>query len=209
MKLRKTLAASIASLALAFGAVAPAWATGTMTVYGTDQPASSYWFHQNGLDCEEASAELVIRLTGHGYYNQQTVENWAQGAGIYVPGKGSLWSGEPTILKHYGVPNVSEGSHSITTVENYLASGQYVIAAVDGEEIWNKYFGWTVQADPGVQDHAVLVAQVVTNTDTSDDWNNYVLLIDTGNPQGSYERVPLSTFKDAWSKSGYQVTVAG
>ena len=76
------------------------------------------------------------------------------------------------------------------TVEQDLAGGHNVIAALNAETIWNYPQG----GNRTTPDHAV----VVTGVDTR---NNIVHLNDSGTPNGRDEQIPMATFSQAWATS--------
>ncbi|MBV8293390.1 MAG: hypothetical protein JOY55_16545, partial [Mycobacterium sp.] len=76
-------------------------------------------------------------------------------------------------------------------LEQDLAGGHKVIAALNAETIWSYPPG---DGDRTTPDHAV----VVTGIDTG---NNIVHLNDSGTPNGRNEQIPLATFSQAWLTS--------
>jgi uncharacterized protein YvpB len=83
-------------------------------------------------------------------------------------------------------------------MEQELAGGRRVIAAINAETIWNYPQG---QGQRTNADHAV----VVTGVDTR---NNIVHLNDSGTPNGRNEQIPLATFTRAWATSNNLLIVA-
>ena len=77
------------------------------------------------------------------------------------------------------------------TLEQDLAGGHKVIAALNAETIWNYPPG---NGDRTTPDHAV----VVTGVDTG---ANIVHVNDSGTPDGRNEQIPMATFSQAWTTS--------
>ena len=76
-------------------------------------------------------------------------------------------------------------------LEQDLAGGHKVIAAVNAETIWNYPPGKGQRTNA---DHAVDVTGVDTRTDI-------VPLNDSGTPNGRDEQIPMATFTQAWATS--------
>jgi hypothetical protein len=74
-------------------------------------------------------------------------------------------------------------------MEQDLAGGHKVIAAVNAETIWNYPAG---QGQRTQADHAVVVTGVDTGADI-------VHLNDSGTPNGRNEQIPMATFTQAWA----------
>ena len=121
---------------------------------------------------------------------------------------GTCWPDVVTLLKLYGVDAVisdkanlrNRRSRGIEEVEQLLGQGHAVIVGVNAERIWGDPIA--VEGRPGnpVSDHAV----VMTGIDTT---NNVVHLIDSGDPKGRDEQIPLELFMKSWDTSGEMVIV--
>jgi hypothetical protein len=74
-------------------------------------------------------------------------------------------------------------------LEQDLAGGRKVIAALNAETIWNYPAG---QGNRTEADHAVVVTGVDTRSDI-------VHLNDGGTPNGRDEQIPMATFAQAWA----------
>ena len=102
------------------------------------------------------------------------------------------------LLQKYGVQSELTTGNTMPALEQDLAAGRKVIAAVNAETIWNYPLG------PGQRtsaDHAVVVTGVDTRADI-------VHLNDSGTPNGRNEQIPLTTFTRAWATGNDLLIVA-
>jgi hypothetical protein len=128
----------------------------------------------------------------------------------YNPSAGTPLQDAPELLKDYGVTARYVDDTSATAsgapgtgmgiLEQDLASGDKIIASVDGPEIWTAAGDPTDVTDTHTADHAV----VVTGVDTT---KGIVYLNDSGVPNGGAEAVPVSAFEQAWGTSGDAMVV--
>jgi uncharacterized protein YvpB len=95
------------------------------------------------------------------------------------------------LLQKHGIQSDLTTGNSMGTVEQDLAGGHKVIAALNAETIWNYPAG---DGDRTTPDHAVVVTGVDTGTNT-------VHLNDSGTPDGRNEQIPVATFSQAWAAS--------
>jgi hypothetical protein len=196
-------AASLVALTAAVESVRSAHASTGITasnadhqvgMYGDPAAAAPFWRLQHSGDCGEmAVADVVGQITGHEPTERQITslaENTSSttGAGpMYHRRGGTDISDLPVLLAHYGIHS-SLGHPTIGGLEQDLAQGHKVIAAVNAETIWNT---------PGnhyVDNHVV----VVTGVDTK---AGVVHLNDSGIKSGRDEQVSLTTFEKAWATS--------
>jgi Peptidase_C39 like family len=163
-------------------------------VYGNPQAAAAYWRYQHQEDCGlMAVADVVGQLTG-----REPSQLGIELRGIFTPSEshgGDVYFFDGTspqdmvmLLQHYGVQSNLTTGNSMETLEQDLADGHKVIAALNAETIWN------IQGQRTAPDHAV----VVTGVDTG---NNIVHLNDSGTPNGRDEQIPMATFTQAWGTS--------
>jgi uncharacterized protein YvpB len=94
-------------------------------------------------------------------------------------------------LQKYGIQSDLTTANTLGALEQDLAGGHKVIAAVNAETIWNYPPGKGHRTDA---DHAVVVTGVDTRT-------NIVHLNDSGTPNGRDEQIPMATFTHAWATS--------
>ena len=94
------------------------------------------------------------------------------------------------LQKHRIESNLTTGN-SMGTLEQDLAGGHKVIAALNAETIWNYPPG---DGDRTTPDHAVVVTGVDTGT-------NIIHVNDSGTPTGRDEQIPMATFSQAWTTS--------
>ena len=192
----------------------PAGGTGNPDdlVVGDPEGEAPYWFEQAADGwCGPASvAEIVAQASGSTNLQATELEvvGRAEQLGLLTHTGGDVtagWSGmQPadiaTLLQSFGVP-AAEGNGSISDLEQALAGGDRVVAAVDSTTIWDAEGAETV-ADPGQADHALVVTGI-------DETQGLVYLNDPGRPGGAETTVSLAVFEQAWHTSGNAMVVAG
>lgn len=219
---------SVAALTLAMGTAqaapdAPGQSSGTL--YGDPTAAAPFWRYQRyDDDCVEmAVADVVGELTGRQPSEHeivalaQSTPSSVHPGPIYTkPGKrhsgeGTSFDDEPTLLAHYGIHAVTTDRDSVakaqlptgmTALEQDLAMGRKVIAAVNAEIIW----GEPVEDKDSNGDPQANHAVVVTAVDTT---AGVVHLNDSGSEQGRDEQVPIDVFIRSWDSGDDQMTVTG
>ena len=173
-------------------------------MYGNPQAAARFWRYQHGDDCGlMAVADVVGQVTG-----REPMQIGIELRGVFTKSeahRGSVYKFDGTspedmvmLLQKYGVQSQLTTGNSMQTVEQDLAGGHKVIAALNAETIWNYPAG---QGQRTQADHAV----VVTGVDTG---ANIVHLNDSGTPNGRDEQIPLATFAQAWSTGNNLLIVA-
>jgi hypothetical protein len=164
-------------------------------MYGNPQAAARYWRYQHGDDCGlMAVADVVGQLTG-----REPFQIGIELRGVFTKSeahRGGIYRFDGTspedmvvLLQKYGIQSDLTSGNSMGTIEQDLAGGHKVIAALNAETIWNYPRGQGQRTEP---DHAV----VVTGVDTR---NDIVHLNDSGTPNGRDEQIPLATFTQAWA----------
>jgi hypothetical protein len=194
---RATRTAGLAALVVAttIGLAPAARADGQM--YGNPQAAAPYWRYQHQQDCGlMAVADVVGQLTG-----REPSQIGMELRGIFTKSeshRGDVYHFDGTspqdmvlLLQKHGIQSDMTTGNSMGTLEQDLAGGHKVIAALNAETIWNYPPG---NGNRGTPDHAV----VVTGVDTG---ANVVHLNDSGTPDGRNEQIPLATFSQAWNTS--------
>jgi Peptidase_C39 like family len=182
-------------VAAAVGLAGVARADGQM--YGDPEAAAPYWRYQHQQDCGlMAVADVVGQLTG-----REPSQIGMELRGIFTKSeshRGDVYHFDGTspqdmvlLLQKHGIQSDLTTGNSMGTLEQDLAGGHKVIAALNAETIWNSRAG---NGDRTTPDHAV----VVTGVDTG---ANIVHLNDSGTPDGRNERIPLATFSQAWETS--------
>ncbi|MGB6208538.1 C39 family peptidase [Mycobacterium sp.] len=192
-----TRTAGVATLfvAAAIGLADVAHADGQM--YGDPEAAAPYWRYQHQQDCGlMAVADVVGQLTG-----REPSQIGMELRGIFTKSeshRGDVYHFDGTspqdmvlLLQKHGIPSDLTTGNSMGTVEQDLAGGHKVIAALNAETIWNYPAG---EGDRTKPDHAVVVTGVDTGT-------NMVHLNDSGTPNGRNEQIPMATFSQAWATS--------
>ena len=183
------------TVAAAIGLAGVAHADGQM--YGDPAAAAPYWRYQHQQDCGlMAVADVVGQLTG-----REPLQIGIETRGIFTKSeshRGDVYFFDGTspddmvmLLQKYGIQSDLTTGNTMGTVEQDLAGGHKVIAALNGETIWNYPAGQGQRTQP---DHAV----VVTGVDTG---RNIVHLNDSGTPSGRDEQIPMATFSRAWATS--------
>jgi peptidase C39-like protein len=167
-------------------------------VYGNPLSGAKWWYAQTVGDCGVATTAVVVGEKTGKEPTDASAQKVAESLGAYTPGAGSNLFALPALYAHYGV-SAAVGSHSLATVEDDLASGRAVVAAVNGATLWAAD-GFSDNIPGPTPDHVVVVDAVSSD---------YVVLTDTGIniPMARTETVTLATFKKAWSTSGYEVVV--
>ena len=192
-----THAAGVATLfvAAAIGLAGVAHADGQM--YGDPEAAAPYWRYQHQQDCGlMAVADVVGQLTG-----REPSQIGMELRGIFTKSeshRGDVYHFDGTspqdmvlLLQKHGIQSDLTTGNSMGTLEQDLAGGHKVIAALNAETIWNYPPG---NGDRTRPDHAVVVTGVDTGT-------NIVHLNDSGTPNGRNEQIPMATFSQAWATS--------
>lgn len=186
------------STAAGLGAAGAAWADTPGQMYGDPAAAAQYWRYQHNLDCGlMAVADVVGEVTGRE----------PPQAGIQLRGRftkssahqGAIYRFDGTspedlvvMLRQFNIASQLTTGNSMPGLEQELATGHRLIAALNAETIWN------TTGDRGKPDHAV----VVTGIDTG---ANVVHLNDSGIPTGRDEQIPMPVFEQAWSTSNNEI----
>ena len=192
-----TRTAGLATLlvAAAIGLAGVARADGQM--YGDPQAAAPYWRYQHQQDCGlMAVADVIGQLNG-----REPSQIGMELRGIFTKSeshRGDVYHFDGTspqdmvlLLQKHGIASDLTTGNSMGTLEQDLAGGHKVIAALNAETIWNYPPGNGERTTP---DHAV----VVTGVDTG---ANIVHVNDSGTPDGRNEQIPMATFSQAWTTS--------
>lgn len=166
-------------------------------MYGNPGAAAPYWRYQHQEDCGLMSvADVVGQLTG-----REPTQIGIELRGIFTKSeshRGPVYLFDGTspedmvmLLGKYGIQSELTTGNSMQTVEQDLAGGHKVIAALNAETIWNYPPGKGQRTNA---DHAVVVTGVDTDA-------NVVHLNDSGTPNGRDEQIPMATFTQAWATS--------
>jgi hypothetical protein len=166
-------------------------------MYGDPEAAAPYWRYQHQQDCGlMAVADVIGQLTG-----REPSQIGMELRGIFTRSeshRGDVYHFDGTspqdlvlLLQKHGIQSDLTTGNSMGTLEQDLAGGHKVIAALNAETIWNYPAGSGDRTRP---DHAV----VVTGVDTG---ANIVHLNDSGTPSGRNEQIPMATFSQAWATS--------
>ncbi len=163
-------------------------------MYGNPGAAAPYWRYQHQEDCGlMAVADVVGQLTG-----KEPSQVGIELRGVFTKSeshRGPIYRFDGTspedlvvLLGKYGIQSDLTTGNTMEGLEQDLAGGHKVIAALNAETIWN--IGGQ-RTDP---DHAVVVTGVDTGADI-------VHLNDSGIPTGRDEQIPMATFTQAWATS--------
>ncbi|BCO37485.1 hypothetical protein BMW24_000170 [Mycobacterium heckeshornense] len=188
-------AAAVFSALPAFAGIAHADPNGRM--YGNPQAAAPYWRYQHGEDCGlMAVADVVGQLTG-----KEPSQTGIELRGVFTKSeahRGPVYLFDGTspqdmvmLLGKYGIQSDLTTGNTMDGLEQDLAGGHKVIAAVNAETIWNYPPGKGQRTNA---DHAVVVTGVDTRADV-------VHLNDSGTPNGRDEQILMDTFTKAWATS--------
>jgi len=195
----RTTGAAALVVAVAVGLIrahtALAWADPNGQMYGDPGAAAPYWRYQHQQDCGlMAVADVVGQIKG-----KEPTQTGIELRGMFTKSeahRGRVYHFDGTspedlvvMLQKYGIQSQLTTGNTMDTVEQDLAAGRKVIAALNAETIWNYPAG---QGNRTEADHAV----VVTGVDTR---NDIVHLNDSGTPNGRNEQIPMATFTQAWA----------
>ena len=192
-----TRTASLATLLVAAAIGLPGVARADGQMYGDPQAAAPYWRYQHRQDCVlMAVADVIGQLNG-----REPSQIGMELRGIFTKSeshRGDVYHFDGTspqdmvlLLQKHGIESDLTTGNSMGTLEQDLAGGHKVIAALNAETIWNYPPG---NGDRTTPDHAV----VVTGVDTG---ANIVHVNDSGTPDGRNEQIPMATFSQAWTTS--------
>jgi hypothetical protein len=197
--LNPTRATGVATLivAAAIGLAGVAQGDPNGQMYGDPGAAAPYWRFQHQEDCGlMAVADVVGQVTGREpsqvgiELRGATTKSQAHRGRIYRF-DGTSVEDLVVLLQKYGIQSQLTTGNSMGALEQDLAGGRKVIAALNAETIWNYPAG---DGDRTTPDHAV----VVTGVDTG---ANIVHINDSGTPDGRNEQIPMATFSQAWRTS--------
>jgi hypothetical protein len=189
--------AGVATLivAVAIGLAGVAQGDPNDQMYGDPQAAAPYWRFQHQEDCGlMAVADVVGQIKG-----REPSQVGIELRGAFTKSQahhGRIYRFDGTsvedlvvLLQKYGIQSQLTTGNSMEGLEQDLAGGRKVIAALNAETIWNYPRG---QGNRTEADHAVVVTGVDTRTDL-------VHLNDSGTPNGRDEQIPMATFTQAWA----------
>jgi hypothetical protein len=187
------VATLIVAACIALAGVAQADPNGQM--YGDPGAAAPYWRFQHGEDCGlMAVADVVGQIKGRepsqiGIELRGTFTKSEAHRGRIYRFDGTSVEDMVVLLQKYGIQSQLTTGNTLGGLEQDLAGGRKVIAALNAETIWNYPAG---QGNRTEADHAVVVTGVDTRTDI-------VHLNDSGTPNGRDEQIPMATFAQAWA----------
>jgi Peptidase_C39 like family len=190
-------AAGMATLIMAacIGLAGVAQADPNGQMYGDPGAAAPYWRFQHGEDCGlMAVADVVGQIKG-----REPTQIGIELRGVFTKSeahRGRIYRFDGTsvedlvvLLQKYGIQSQLTTGNTMEGLEQDLAGGRKVIAALNAETIWNYPRG---QGNRTEADHAVVVTGVDTRSDI-------VHLNDSGTPNGRDEQIPMATFAQAWA----------
>jgi hypothetical protein len=187
------IATLIVAACIGLAGVAQADPNGQM--YGDPGAAAPYWRFQHGEDCGlMAVADVVGQIKGReptqiGIELRGTFTKSEAHRGRIYRFDGTSVEDMVVLLQKYGIQSQLTTGNTMGGLEQDLAGGRKVIAALNAETIWNYPQG---QGNRSEADHAVVVTGVDTRTDI-------VHLNDSGTPNGRDEQIPIATFAQAWA----------
>src|ERR1700722_15337298 len=196
--LSATRTAGVAALLVVAAAVGLAgFARADGQMYGDPGAAAPYWRYQHQQDCGLMSvADVVGQLTG-----REPSQIGMELRGIFTKSEshrsevyhfdGTSPQDMVLLLQKHGIASDLTTGNSMGTLEQDLAGGHKVIAALNAETIWNYPPG---NGDRTPPDPAV----AVTGVDTA---ANVAHVNDSGTPDGRNEQIPMATFSQAWTTS--------
>jgi hypothetical protein len=164
-------------------------------VIGNPEEWAYYYSAQTLPDsCAVVAQQGILKTFGIDVTESELV-NYAEDAGIYVPGQGTTLDDVGDILDHFGVKNERLSGGELDNLVNELKQGNRVIVGLDANEIWvpeaslNPFNNWKSELpDAG---HAVWVTGI-------DEENGVVYMNDSGVPDGQGRKVDIDDFLNAW-----------
>jgi len=198
MKRCAVMAALVIAAGLDVTGVAQADPAGQM--YGDPAGAAQFWRYQHNQDCGlMAVADVVGQVTG-----REPPQSMIQLRGRFTKSsahQGAIYRFDGTspedlvvMLQQFNIGSQLTTGNSMAGMEQDLAAGHQLIAALNAETIWN------TDGDRSQPDHAV----VVTGIDTG---AKVLHLNDSGIPTGRDEQIPMAVFDQAWSASNNEIIV--
>ena len=116
--------------------------------------------------------------------------------GWFDPSSGTMPDNMGKILEAFNVPVERGYDHSLTDINNALEHGEKVIVGLNANEIWNpQYDAAGNPVEQPIAGHAVWV----TGLYQDDNGNWFVVMNDSGRPDGAGETVPAEDFMNAWN----------
>ena len=200
----RTAGVSTLIVAVAIGLAGVAHGDPNGQMYGNPGAAAPYWRYQHQEDCGlMAVADVVGQLTG-----REPSQMGIELRGVFTRSevhRGGIYRFDGTspedlvvLMGKYGVTSQLTTGNTMPALEQDLAGGHKVIAAVNAETIWNYPPGKGNRTDA---DHAVVVTGVDTRA-------GIVHLNDSGTPNGRDEQLPMATFTRAWATSNNLLIVS-
>jgi hypothetical protein len=190
--------------------------------WGTPEEDAPYWRRQEGkMSCAlVAQISIYESITGE-YVSESAIAEYAENQGWFDQLTGTPLEYTGSVLNAYGIETEQywdnyDGNNydvNLDTIGAALNNGDKVIAALDGNEIWNPSYNTSTrrpyeQTDTGDvahqdYDHAVWVTGIEQYSDNT--WN--IILNDSGTDSGQSEAVNYWDFMNAWDDSNNFLSV--
>lgn len=174
---------------------------------GPCEEAGSFWQKQ----LTDSSCGLVAQMTVasailHMELDEGSVTGMAIAAGIFDPEFGTSPADMGKLLELLGIPVETRFDASIADIAEALERGESVLVGLDALEIWGPQYADGVPLELmaeqdgqfGDMGHAVWVTGLERAVDG--DW--YVVLNDSGHPEGRAAHVRMADFLNAWDDMG-------
>lgn len=174
-------------------------------IYGNPEKSMEYWEYQGETNrCALYAQKFVIEEFTGQEIDIEELADTAETLGFFSEDGGTPCIYMNRMLDYYGVENEVSYGNTIEDLEESLNSGDKVIVSLDSGEYWyNESFLMDLFDPANGPDHAVEVIGI----DESDPENPFVILNDSGTPEGCGERIPLEVFKDAWEDGNNHMIV--
>ena len=183
----------------------PMWVPEDFDGIGDPLGLAEHWVLQLDETCGVVAQGMVIEsLTGHPL-DQEALTDLAESKGWYVPEKGTPTTEMTRLLDRFGLETSVSREANIVEIGAALERGDHVIVGVNGDAMWNPQRD--AVGDPvrlGGADHAVWV----TGVDRAADRTYYVIVNDSGHPDGAAMEVALPDFMNAWDASHNHLIIA-
>lgn len=165
-------------------------------IAGTPDVDVAFWQPQTtGFTCAiQAQRSIIEAYTGQEISESQLVYE-ATAGGILTEG-GMSPENVGMLLEQHGIPCHQVSDASIADLVSELSAGHKVIVGVDSGELWGEDYALEDFFSQAA-DHAIWV----TGVRQAEDGSMWVVINDSGVPDGAGKEYPLEQFKDAWEDS--------
>jgi hypothetical protein len=190
----------------------PDWGPEDFDGIGNPVNDAALWHLQEGdMSCAVVAQGMILEdITGVPFDEQALVQQ-AMDAGIFDPENGTYNSDIGKLLEMNGVDCDQIQNADVQTLMDALENGDRPIVSLDANEIWEPLHdpatGMPIEQDPPAG-HAVWITGMDVQINPDGSQSVYVLMNDSGTPNGACQAVELNDFLNAWEDTGNFLTVA-